>query len=411
MAPEALPFVHDDWPRALAEGKRRSKPIFVDAWATWCHSCQSMRAYVLSDRSLSPLADDFVWLSLDTDKPENAAFTARFTNDAWPTLWVIDPSTEKPVLRWTGTATAPELRMLLGAVEGGGAADAATVAFVRGNHEVALGETDAARKSYAEALDAASPAHPHFGRIAEALVTLLSDADPGACVDLALRTWPALAAGTSRATVLASGLACARDAKREASLATLKDAAARAIDDPDPRMVADDRSALYEELVETASEQGDHAAEKAIATRWAAFLEKEAARAATPQARAVFDAHRLEAYVAMGEPARAVPMLEQSARDFPADFNPPVRLAKAYAEMGQLERAQQEMDRAIARVYGPRAMRVFAQAADLAKARGDRAAERSALEQAVGRTEGAALSPYQKKLRAKLDARLHQLAP
>ncbi len=27
--------IEDDWPRALAEAKQRSVPLFVDAWAPW----------------------------------------------------------------------------------------------------------------------------------------------------------------------------------------------------------------------------------------------------------------------------------------------------------------------------------------------------------------------------------------
>ncbi len=30
-----LPFIEDDWPRALAEARARDLPIFVDAWAPW----------------------------------------------------------------------------------------------------------------------------------------------------------------------------------------------------------------------------------------------------------------------------------------------------------------------------------------------------------------------------------------
>lgn len=30
-----LPFIEDDWPRALAEARRRDVPVFVDAWAPW----------------------------------------------------------------------------------------------------------------------------------------------------------------------------------------------------------------------------------------------------------------------------------------------------------------------------------------------------------------------------------------
>ncbi len=32
---EALPFIEDDYPRALAEAKARQVPLFVDGWAPW----------------------------------------------------------------------------------------------------------------------------------------------------------------------------------------------------------------------------------------------------------------------------------------------------------------------------------------------------------------------------------------
>ena len=35
-APAArLPFLHDDWPGALARAKARDLPIVVEAWAPW----------------------------------------------------------------------------------------------------------------------------------------------------------------------------------------------------------------------------------------------------------------------------------------------------------------------------------------------------------------------------------------
>jgi len=32
---EAVPFIRDDYRRALAEARRRHVPIFIDAWAPW----------------------------------------------------------------------------------------------------------------------------------------------------------------------------------------------------------------------------------------------------------------------------------------------------------------------------------------------------------------------------------------
>jgi len=33
--PGVLPFIEDDYPRALAEAKARQVPLFVDGWAPW----------------------------------------------------------------------------------------------------------------------------------------------------------------------------------------------------------------------------------------------------------------------------------------------------------------------------------------------------------------------------------------
>jgi uncharacterized protein YceK len=33
--PHALPFVEDDYARALADARARSVPLFVEAWAPW----------------------------------------------------------------------------------------------------------------------------------------------------------------------------------------------------------------------------------------------------------------------------------------------------------------------------------------------------------------------------------------
>jgi hypothetical protein len=33
--PAPLPFIEDDYPRALAEAKAKKLPLFVDVWAPW----------------------------------------------------------------------------------------------------------------------------------------------------------------------------------------------------------------------------------------------------------------------------------------------------------------------------------------------------------------------------------------
>ena len=407
-----LPWKHDDFAGALAEAKRTNKPLFVDAWAPWCHSCLSLKAYVLTSPTLSPLARDFVWLSIDTEKEQNSEWVTRFPHQALPTLWIIDPKTEKPILKWMGGATAEELRALLDVSKGGTTGDAmdASVAFVQGNRAAAAEDVAGAEAHYRAALEAAKKGHPHRPRIVEALVGLLDiNKNHAACAEVAAANVADLPRGTSRATSTAMGLSCAREAKdkvKEDQLlaVALSDSAAR-----DASILADDRSALFEEIIETKKERGDDAGAKDTANAWARYLEGEAAKAKTPAERVVFDAHRLSAYLALGDAARAIPMLEASERDFPADYNPPARLARAYLTLKRLDEADAAVDRAIARVYGPRAMLVFEWKADIAKARGDKAKERAALEEALARSAKAVLTSGQKRLRDRIAKRLGAL--
>lgn len=365
-AHDALPFIHDDYPRALAEAKKQKKPIFVDSWATWCHSCLSMKSYVFTDPKVADLADRFVWLAIDTERDANAAFVAKFTHEALPTLWLVDPETEQVTWRWTGTLTAAELR-------------------------------DALTK------DAETPVRRVHDRVMQ-----LAKGDEAACAKLALAEAKTLPLGTPRADVLATGLDCAHGAKLEAEMRELVKLAMKDATAGDG-LLADDRSALFEAVVETMTAEGNADEAKAIASLWASFLEGEASKAKTPSARAVFDAHRLGAYLVLGQPERAVPMLLASERDFPDDYNPPVRLARTYLEMKKLDEAAAAVDRARTRVYGPRVMRVLMTAADIAKARGDRAGERKALEEALARTEKATLTSGQRKVRDGLAKRLADL--
>lgn len=368
---DVLPFVHDDYPRALVEAKKQKKLIFVDSWAPWCHSCLSMKSYVFTDPALAPLADRYVWLAIDTERDSNAAFVAKFTHEALPTLWLVDPETERVVWRWTGTLTATELREAL-------------------SKDVKDGETPA--------------------RAAHDRVMQLAHGDEAACAKLAVAEAKRLPLGTPRADILATGLDCAASSKSNAEAEELAAIALQDAQTADAKLLADDRSALFEAVVEAKKSLGDAAAVKTIAEQWATFLEAEAAKAKTPAARAVFDPHRLGAYLALGQPERAVPMLLESERDFPEDYNPPARLAKAYLEMKKLDEAAAAVDRARTRVYGPRIMRVLAMAADIAKARGDRAGEKKALEEALARTEKATLTNGQKKVRDGLAKRLADLS-
>src|SRR5215470_8754417 len=71
-----------------------------------------MRAYVFTDKALTRQAGRFVWLSINTEKKGSAEFLKKFPVPAWPSFFIIDPRSEKAVLRWVGSATVSQLSKL-----------------------------------------------------------------------------------------------------------------------------------------------------------------------------------------------------------------------------------------------------------------------------------------------------------
>ena len=356
-----------------------------------------MKAFVFNDESLRAEAGRFVWLAIDTEKEQNAAVQVKFPIDAWPTLLVVDPKDERVAQRWVGGATVAQLRKLLDdgrlAVTGGAGGGDADAAFAAAERRYAARDFPAAAKAYQEALRLAAPNWPRYSRAVESLLFALSKADDCATsLEVARGALPRLRETPSVLTIAGTGLDCAvqapaTDPARADSIAFFERAAREAIANPRVRAAADDRSSLYGILLDARKNAKDEAGARKTAAEWATFLEGEAARAKTPEARTVFDSHRLSAYMEMGEPQRAIPMLEASERDFPKDYNPPARLAAAYKEMERWDEALAATDRALTRAYGPRTLQILGTRAQIQLARGDKEGARATLEKALKTAE------------------------
>ena len=414
-APSKITFIEDDYPRALKEAKSSGKPLFADTWAIWCHSCMSMKQYVLPAPEMQALASTFVWLSIDSEKAENADFLDRFPATSIPTLWVIDPASERAVLKWTGAATAPELVTLLGEASRARmettVGEAATAAL-RGDQASAAGKPDEAVTAYREALGKAPRDWARRPRVIEALSLKLLDVEKYAeCVELAAAEISRLPAGTPLANLTMNGLSAAADLPKGAPalqhVPLLLREGTRIAEDNSGAILVDDRSGIFKSLVAAVADRPDEA--KKLGRSWAKLLEGAAAQAKGSESRSVWDPHRLEAYIATGEVEKAVPMLEQSARDFPDDYNPPFRLARAYFELHRYEPALSEIKRALERASGPRKLRIFMLKADILEAQKDRAGARRAIGEAMEFANQLRLPPNYRKLKEKLNKRYADL--
>lgn len=360
-------FIEDDYAAALAAARAANEPLFIDSWAPWCHSCRSLRAYVLDSPKLGVVAPKFVWLSINTEEKANQAFLARFPVDVWPTLLVVDPRTQQPIRKWLGSATIPEMiSRLNGAAEAYAhpEADANDRALEAADQLGDSGHLPEAIAAYRKVL-ASSPKdwvrRPHA--VEGLIFDLLEAGDSKACVQLALKDWDAMPKGTSLANLAFAGLDCAVDLPKDSPLrsdeATLEQKVSELVKDDTITMLADDRSGLYQVLVAAHQSRGDAAGAKQVAAGWQHFLDQQAAAAKTPQARTVFDSHRMLADLAVGEPQKAVTMLEKSEQELPNDYNPPARLAYVYLRMHQPDKALDAANRAEKKVYGPRTINVL----------------------------------------------------
>ncbi|MEZ5314084.1 MAG: thioredoxin family protein [Thermoanaerobaculia bacterium] len=244
-----LPWVENDYPKALAEARARNVPIFLEAWAPWCHSCRSMQAYVYTDRRLAPYARRFVWLSVDTENKVNAATIAKYPVGAWPSMYVIDPQTEKADFRWTGSATVEQLRNFLDETEGAAgparSAGADGGSNARGAGTCGTRSTERRpgtppRRRTPRCWRTLRPTGSLAPRAADAYLFSLIKADRTAeCARAAHELLPRMGATPSSATVASMGLRLCRRAaadapERSATIAALERATRSAIDHPRP---------------------------------------------------------------------------------------------------------------------------------------------------------------------------------
>ncbi|HEX2569109.1 MAG TPA: hypothetical protein VH877_06065 [Polyangia bacterium] len=330
-----------------------------------------------------------------------------------PTLFVIDSTTGDAVLRWPGSATVPQLERLL---EDGERAtrvvqgETGIAALAQADRLAAAERYEEAAKAYRVALDVVSPSRRP--RVIESL--LIADLNAGAaedCAHTALAEIPKLERGPSFANAAAFGLLCAKalpaaTAWRPEALDRLAALVEEAL--ALPNILADDRSGLYEELVMLRRERNDAAGAQELAGRWLTFVETEAARAPTAAARAAFNHYRATAAIALGDPGRALAAVKESEEELPDDYDPPYRRAVLERALGHDDLALAAFDRAAALAHGPRRVRIFEMCAEIEEKRGDRAAVRRRLADALAAAE--ALPPGQggeymaKRLRKRLAA-------
>ena len=383
-----LRWFHDDYDAALACARARNKPLFIDDWAPWCHTCLSMKHGVFLDPGLAPLADRFVWLAIDTDRPENAEAVGKFPPQVWPTFYVVAPANESLQGRYLGAASLEQFREFLlhgerAFLESQGAALAEDSLLGRvrsGDRAITIGDFQAAHVAYTAALDIAPPDWP---RRPDVLVALISarykGGDHDGCVALAEAEADRTGNSSSAtdfsyyANVCAGRIGDLQRARRlRAKLATRL---AEVVDDPGAPLALDDRSEGLRVLREIRAALGDAAGARKLAQRQRALLDQAWADAPTPFAAMTYIWPAAEVYVYLGQGQKLLPALEKLEAELPRQYDPPARLAWVHYRIGALDAALSAAGRALDLAYGPRKAYVQGLIANIHAERDDRASE------------------------------------
>jgi tetratricopeptide (TPR) repeat protein len=395
-APVALPWFEDDYPKALATAKAKNLPLFVDASAIWCHTCKSMRVFVLDDAAL-PKAS-FVWTTFDVEKESNAEAAKKYPTNVLPTFFVVDPADESVHGRWEGAGTVPQMRGFLQdakqsielAHAGNLKADDPLALLLAGHRAEMQQNHDEAEKNFVGAIAAAPAKWP---RLPDALLALIVARKRGqkfdSCVALAADTLATDRLG--RTSVLAdfsdTALACARKGQQGPAVTKVRTLVAQkvlaAATDPAALMSADDRGDALSMVVDAKEDLGDHAGALEAAKLRLDVLEK--ASKATPDAAIAetYDGARMETLEFLGRPQDAIGFLTEHEKELSTEYNPSHRLAHIYYALGKYPDALAAIDRAISRAWGARKGQMYTKKADILLKMGKKPEAKAALQDAL----------------------------
>jgi thioredoxin-like negative regulator of GroEL len=393
---EPIHWIEDDPITAMARAKSEHKPILVDAWAPWCHTCLSMRSFVLGDVALRPYASRFIWLSLDTEKESNAVMVDKLKIQVWPTFVIVSPEDEQIRARWLGAASAGEFRGFLddgemASLGNGERLDPLQKKLAEADRTAAAGDLSNAARLYGELVDMAPATWVRRdAAIASQLMALRKGVPAGVCVETTLARLKGLTHSSSSADALSVGLGCAErlgqeDERRTKLALGAIDHLRALIEDDKAALTADDRGDAMGILRDAFELKGDHSGARDITQKRADFLERAAASAPSPRTASTYDGGRAEALVQLGRADEAVAILKKSEAALPDDYNPPARLARVLHGLGRSDDALAAIERALPKAYGPRGVSLLGLKVDILVKLGKRDEARATLESQIAK--------------------------
>ncbi len=94
-ADKGIQFVDASWQEVQEMAKESGKPIFVDAYASWCGPCKAMAKEVFPQKKVgSFMNENYISYKLDMEKGEGIGFAETFAVKSYPTFLFFDANAD-----------------------------------------------------------------------------------------------------------------------------------------------------------------------------------------------------------------------------------------------------------------------------------------------------------------------------
>ncbi len=103
-----IKFQQGSWADVVATAKKQNKPIFVDAYTSWCGPCKWMSANVFTDKAVGAYFNqNFINYKYNMETGNGPEFARKNGVKAYPTLLFFDKN-EKEIHRVLGAKPADQ---------------------------------------------------------------------------------------------------------------------------------------------------------------------------------------------------------------------------------------------------------------------------------------------------------------